>query len=423
MKLEQPVKTFTPEIPRLAVLTGLGYNIGATLFDNFYQFLAIILGSTGIVQGLLTSVRQLGSALLNPLYGYLSDRFGRKPFLLAGNIILAIIALIIPFSPNAEVVLLLVVVQSLFGVILFFPSWIGYLGDYTESVTRGTRIGQFSSVIGWISNIFFLAIAIIMDFQDPTRNSLETLRIPFLIGAIAFVLSAIVTLFLPTSQSKQKKTFFSFNIRELDLPKAFTKFIIVDAIFTLVWGAAWPLFPYVTFGVSKNWLEIGLLIVTVGIAWSLSQRVGGKICDKVGRRKVIIWSRAVVVIPPILFYLAVVTGQIYWIFISNLLVGLLLGGSMIAVQTLILDIAPEEKKATFLSIQGMISGLSAFIGSTITGVVLQFLTGNTQPSLALVGTLLLIIAVLRFIFWFVHFRIEDTLPIPLDLSALSAKKV
>ncbi|MFX0092283.1 MAG: MFS transporter [Candidatus Hodarchaeota archaeon] len=409
MDVEQASIGLDSKIPRFAVLTGLGNNFGSVLFDNFYQYMAIMLGSAGIVQGLLTSVKQLGSALLSPVFGYLSDRFGRKSFLFSGNLVLAIIALIIPFSPNTETVLFLVVFQTLFGVVVVIPSWFGYLGDYTQSETRGTMIGRISSIIGWASNFCLLIIAILMDLQDPTRNSILVLRLPFIIGGIAFLLAAVITLFLPYKPSVQEVKPFTFNIKELRFPRPFTKFIASDTLFTIAWGAGWPLFPYIMFGLSNTWLEIGLLTITTGISFALSQRLGGIISDRIGRKNVIVWSRLGLVASPLLFYLAVITGQILWIFLSNALIGSILGGSQIAAQTLILDTASEEKKASFISIQTMASGLAAFTGSLIMGFILQFLTGNTQPTLVLVGTLLCFVAMARFLFWFSYFRIEDTL--------------
>lgn len=409
MELEQASIGFNIKIPRSAVLGGLGNNIGTVMFDNFYQYMAIMLGSAGIVQGFLTSIRQLGSALLSPVYGYLSDRFGRKSFLFAGNLFLALIALLIPFSPNAEVVLLLVVLQSVFGIVVVIPSWIGYLGDYTESRTRGTMMGRISSITGWTSNFLFLIIVVIMDLQDPTRNSISVLRLPFLIGSIAFALSAVITLFLPYVPIKPRIKTISLNLRGIHFPRPFTKFVVSDVLFTMAWGAGWPLFPYIIFGLSHSWLEIGILAVASGVTLALSQRLGGRICDRIGRRRVIIWSRLSLISPPLLSYLAVVTGQMYWILISNIVVGSVVGGSQIAIQTLVLDSAPGEKKASFISVQTMTSGLAAFIGSTIMGFILQFLTGNTQPSLILVGTLLCIVALFRFILWFSYFGIEDTI--------------
>ena len=58
--------------------------LGLTIYTNLIQYIAILLGSVGIIQGLMTSVQQLGGALLNPVWGRLSDFFGRRRFLFIG---------------------------------------------------------------------------------------------------------------------------------------------------------------------------------------------------------------------------------------------------------------------------------------------------------------------------------------------------
>jgi MFS family permease len=85
-----------------------------------------------------------------------------------------------------------------------------------------------------------------------------------------------------------------------------------------------------------------------------------------------------------------------------------LGGSLIAVQTYILDLAPTDKKATFISIANMMSGLSVFLSSTAVGFLLQAVSGSAPPTLEQVGALMMVVFVLRFILWFSYFIIEDT---------------
>ncbi|MHA1945878.1 MAG: hypothetical protein ACXAC6_09010 [Candidatus Hodarchaeales archaeon] len=44
------------------------------------------------------------------------------------------------------------------------------------------------------------------------------------------------------------------------------KFFLANFLFTIAWGAGWPLFPYVILEVSNSWFEIGLLAFVMGIA-------------------------------------------------------------------------------------------------------------------------------------------------------------
>ena len=224
--------------------------------------------------------------------------------------------------------------------------------------------------------------------------------------------------FLPKSQKTLTQEFLKPKRRRelkefvFQIPTPLKKFFIADFIFTLAWGAGWPLFPYVTFDLCDNWFEIGVLAFSMGITVAISQNVGGWLTDKIGRKKVILGSRGALILPPIFIILAILTNQVSWILITNIIIGFFLGGSTIAIQTLIFDISEmtlenSNSKATYISLAGLISGISAFIGSSITGLVLQILSGTHQPSLQLIGVLMFIVFLSRFLLWFSYFIIED----------------
>jgi len=418
----------TNRFPRLTYILGLGNYIGSVLFDNLYQFLAIMLGATGIVQGFLTSFRQLGAALFNPLWGYLADRFDRRLFLFGGNLVLFLVSLLIPHSPNPLTVLFLLILQTILGLVVVGPAWSAYLSDFTTSRSRGTVLGRISSFITFIGNFVLLIVTFLLDQLDPTRQNIQTLTLPFYISSLGYGFAMFLTIFLPKSQKILNQEFSKpikgWDLKEFfyQIPSPLKKFFIADFVFTLAWGAGWPLFPYVTFELSHNWFEIGLLAFSMGMTVAISQNIGGWLTDKIGRKKVILGSRGALLLPPILIIAAILTNQVSWILVTNILIGFFLGGSTIAIQTLIFDITEivpgnSNRRATYISLAGLIGGISAFIGSSITGLVLQILSGTQRPSLELIGVLMFIVFFFRFFLWFSYFTIED--PIEFQKSSVS----
>ena len=333
------------DFPRLTYVLGLGNYIGSVLFDNLYQFLAIMLGATGVIQGFLTSFRQLGAALFNPLWGYLADRFDRRMFLFGGNAVLFLVSFIIPYSPTPLIVLIILIFQTILGLVVVGPAWSAYLADFTTSTTRGTILGRISSFITFIGNLILLLVTFCMDQIDPSRQNIQTLTIPFLISSFGYAFAMILTLFLPKSRrvetNQELQSVKESNWREFiqEIPTPLLKFLLADFIFTLAWGAGWPLFPYVTFGLSHNWFEIGLLAFAMGITVAVSQNIGGTLTDRIGRKKVILTSRGALILPPFFVIIAIATNEVAWILITNIFIGFFLGGSTIAIQTLVFDIA------------------------------------------------------------------------------------
>ena len=410
-----PNDTRTPDVsfPKLTYVYGLGNYIGSIIFDNIFQFFAIILGSAGIIQGFMTSIRQITSVFLSPLWGALADRYDRRIFLILGNCTFFLISVLVPLIDNAITALILLTIVTLFGTGITLPAWEAYLGDFTISSKRATMLGNINSVLTWSGNVMLLIVTIGMDIMDPTRTNTDVFVFVFLFISLNYLLAIMAGFFLPSAQERSnRKIQIDISIPTIKLkiaafPKPLKKFLLANFLFTIAWGAGWPLFPYVTLEVSNSWFEIGLLAFVMGIAWALSQRLGGMLADKMGRKTIITWTRLALLLTPILMIFAIESNDISWIFLTNIITGLFIGGSFIAIQSLVLDLSNTHNKATLLSINNMVSGLGAFIGSTVTGVCLQFISGNEVPSLEVVSYLLFGVFLVRIVAWFSYFFIEE----------------
>jgi MFS family permease len=302
---------------------------------------------------------------------------------------------------------------TLFGTGITLPAWDAYLGDFTVPSRRATMLGNINSVLTWSGNAMLLLVTIGMDIIDPTRTSTDVFIFVFLFTSINFLLAIIAGFFLPSAQERSnKKIHIDISLPAIKskiavFPRPLKKFLLANFLFTIAWGTGWPVFPYVILEVSNSWFEIGLLAFIMGIAWALSQRLGGKLADKIGRKAIITWTRLALLLTPILMILAIKTNDISWIFLTNITTGLFIGGSFIAIQSLVLDLSTSHNKATLLSINNMVSGLGAFIGSTVTGVFLQFISGNEVPSLDIVSYLLFGVFIVRLVAWFSYLFIEE----------------
>ena len=386
------------------------YAIGSTIFENLFQYIAIFLGSAGIIQGMITSVRQLGNALLNPLWGRLSDKFGRKRFLIVGNFFLGLNAILIPNSPNLALLFTFIVFQTILNAMII-PTWSGYLGDITAKTVarRGAVLGRIGMITTLISNFFLVAILFFIDGLDPKRTSMSILKYPFYIGSLFYIIAFALAFKLPTLKNRKVplKAFPRVNFRNLSFPKPYVRLLILDSLFTIAWSSAWPLFPYANFEIANTWFEIGLLALVSAVFSAIGQNFTGTLIDKFGKRKLIILGRFFIILPPLFYILSISTNNINFIYFSNIIIGLTLGATGITITTLILDNAPEENRSSYQAFYLLITGLSAFVGSTSMGVLLQLLSGNNQPSSNQLVILFLFTAIFRLITWFGFFFLKD----------------
>ncbi len=372
-----------------------------SLLDTFTQYLAIMRGSGGIIQGLIVSVRQLGTALLQPLWGHFSDVYGRRRFMALGLIIMSIIAFLLPFAPTPESILVLIAIQAVFGTMLI-PAWTAWIGDRTTRGNRAQTFGKISMIGVWSAMIVNVIISLNMDINDPNLENVESLRTPMHLASILAVSSAILVLFLSgerpriTKTAKQKKSAIE-RVKDTfeEMDNKFLKFIAIEGIFYFTWAAAWPLFPYVQFDVASNWVDLAYMGLFINVPMGLSYFYGGKLADKIGYKKILLITRPVLVLPPIFFALSLYYNEIALTFLANFSVGVTLGAALVSVNSLIMEYAPETKRASYLSVHAMTIGIVAFVSSTIIGLILQKLAGDTRPPNELIITLLFIVAGMR----------------------------
>jgi DHA1 family bicyclomycin/chloramphenicol resistance-like MFS transporter len=105
-----------PSVPLwlLALITFSG-TVGMYLFVPALPGAAIDLGATTGAMQLTVSLYVLGLALGQPVYGPLSDRFGRRPVLVGGLVLYTLAGLVACLAPNAEVLIVARLFQALGG--------------------------------------------------------------------------------------------------------------------------------------------------------------------------------------------------------------------------------------------------------------------------------------------------------------------
>ena len=138
---------------RLYVLFVIAFvdTIGAALVVPILPFYATRYGASAFLVGLLVSsfsVAQLASA---PAWGRLSDRYGRRPVLLAGLIISALSYIVFAFASSWQVLLISRLVQGIGGGTIGVVS--AYVADASPPDQRTKAIGWLTTVtsLGWLS--------------------------------------------------------------------------------------------------------------------------------------------------------------------------------------------------------------------------------------------------------------------------------
>lgn len=380
--------------------TVTGYTIGLYSLTTYVDYFAVALGTTPFLQSILVSVRNLGGNLLQLLWGVLSDKQGRKKFLLLGFVVYAVTTLSFVFISSPVVLILVVVLQSLLGSTII-PVWNALLGDYSIRKTRGAFIGEITAV-GTIAAVF--AILIVGYASDFIEDELQQYIVPFLVAGFCFFVAAVSSQRITermkpqTSTTSLKETVFK--------DKRFKKFLWINGTYRGVMALAWPLFAFVTVKIiSATKFQMSIIWAVHMLFAALSQKYGGRISDRIGRRK----SLFLFHFPFFMVTLLYAVADHWWYLVAASFFG---GGSVgagtVALNSYILDCAHEEKRASYTAINNLVFGITSFCCSLSAGAIADHVTGliGLVPTLKM---MLYIITVLRIGAAFLYLGADETL--------------
>ncbi len=137
--LRQPVLA----VLLLSVMIAL---LGIGIIVPVMPVFAVSLGAGGLALGSIIAAFSITRTVLQPVVGNLSDRWGRKGFLVSGLLIYSVVGLILP---EATTVFNLIVIRSLHGVgsAMIVPVAMAYVGEMAPLGQEGRYMGMLNIAI------------------------------------------------------------------------------------------------------------------------------------------------------------------------------------------------------------------------------------------------------------------------------------
>ena len=127
----------------LSVMTAL---FGIGIIIPVMPVFAVSLGASGVSLGMIIAAFSLSRGLLQPIVGSLSDRWGRKGFLVIGLLVYALVGL---FLPQATSVSNLILIRAFHGVgsAMIVPVAMAYVSDMAPFGQEGRYMGMLNIAI------------------------------------------------------------------------------------------------------------------------------------------------------------------------------------------------------------------------------------------------------------------------------------
>ncbi|MHA1443057.1 MAG: MFS transporter [Candidatus Heimdallarchaeota archaeon] len=370
-------------------LTNIFSNNSVKQFYVGLQAFTAFLGISGTLMGFLNAIPNL-FGLLQGFFGRLSDKYGRKVILIVSFFILTISSTILIFFTHPAVIVVVVIFQA-FSVAVISPVWYATLGDIAPEKTKATFLGKLAAVTSIVDLVISTILTVLFYLADSNTvingttiyiPVLWQTRIAFIIASLTALGAALVALIIKETrlieeedeEKIKQKSRFTVVFKD----KSYMKYVIISCCFTFFGTLPWGVFNLVMVNVlSMTFWKIMLFLTSITIFRSFIQFLGGKLSDKLARRKPLIIIGAMMA-PSMAFFVVIssATGLWWLMFIDLLISSVGIGLINVLLLAYVLDIAPKDLRGTYIGTLYSFQGITAFIAMLIGGAISDALINN-----------------------------------------------
>ena len=343
------------------LIDGIGAGlIFPVLPDLILEVTGKTLSEAAVWGGVLATGYAVMQFVFGPIVGNLSDRYGRKPILIAALFVLAIDYVIMALAGSIWLLLLGRVIAGLMAATHSTAS--AFMADISKPHDRERMLG----IVGGAMGVGFALGPVI----GGLLAGIDT-RAPFWVaGAMALGNGIFGVLVMPESLPKSKRRAFSLqranplsalkSISALNGVGALLVVFFLYQVALFVYPAIWAFFGREQFGFSTR--DIGLTLFVFGVSMGLSQAVlVGPVVNRFGPYKTAMFGMILEL--GIFSTFAVLTQSwIVWIFVA--LSGL---GSIVmpALQGIMSRAAREDQQGELQGVLGSIAALATIISPLV----------------------------------------------------------
>ena len=262
----------------LAVFSSM---LGVGIISPLLPLYAENMGATGIWLGIIFAGFSVSRAIIMPIAGRLSDRYGRKRFLSTGLLLYAIISLCFIWANSVSQ---LALIRLLHGIAagMIMPIAQAYIGDISPEGEEGKWMGYFNAA-------FFTGFGFGPLIGGTLTEHLGMTIAFSTMSGLNLLAFLVVILFLPEIRQRKMAASSHPSFREMSASGMVRGLFSFRLAFSLGRGAFacfLPIFAGIYLGLSPT--LIGVLLAVNILLMSLLQVYGGNIADRFNRKALII---------------------------------------------------------------------------------------------------------------------------------------
>jgi len=373
-----PVRMIKRVFPILA-LSIFSSMLGAGIVIPLLPLYAESMGASGIWLGAIFAGFSISRTIVTPIFGRLSDRSGRKPFICIGLFFYALISLGFIWADSVSQLVLIRLVHGVAGGMIL-PIAQAYVGDISPE-------GEEGKWMGYSNAAFFSGFGF-----GPLMGGVLTEHLGmdvafFTMGGLNLLAFFIAVCFLPEISRQKLSASPPLSFKEMS--QSGTMVGLFSFRLALTFGRAsfftfLPIFAAVSLGLRPN--LIGVLLAIYLLLSSLLGIPAGRIADRFSRRFLVVLGCLVS-----FTYLALVPlAHDFWQLLALCVLGSL-GGSIAlpAASALTVEEGRKYGMGSAIAVFTMALSIGMAVGPILSGAIVDFTTINSAfylgAVMALVG--------------------------------------
>jgi len=356
LRTKTMVKKIFPVLGLAIFSSMLGVGIVAPLLPLYAERM----GASATWIGLIFAGFSISRAIMMPVAGRLSDRFGRKLFLGFGLLVYALISLAYIQANDVFHLTLVRLIQG-FAAGMVIPIAQAYVGDISPEAEEGTWQGYFNAA-------FFCGFGF-----GPLMGGALTdhfgMNVAFLsMGGLNLLGFFLVLFFLPESVKKNPgNPSRRPSFRKISAAPAIRGLLGFRMAFSMgrgTFAGFLPVFADLHLGLSPT--RVGILIAVNILAMSLLQPVGGHLADRL-KRRLLVFAGSLFTIA---FLALIPSSSSFWELLGICALGSLGGGvSFPAASAMIVEEGRRFGMGSVMSLYGMVFSIGMAAGPLLGGTI------------------------------------------------------
>ncbi len=325
---------------------------------------AVELGAGGFLVGLIVASFNISRTLLSPFSGSISDKWGRKRFIVSGLLIYAVLSVFYVLPENAET---LILIRLLHGIasLLVIPVAMALTADIAPPQKLGLYMGTLNMAI-MIGLGFGPAMGGII------RDTLGFNTAFYIMGGLALITSVMVAVFIPSDKShlshiKRPKP---YPVRKIITHRTAAGILIMRFFAASGQGSVYTFLPILAMKINLSSSQVGIILTMNIFLIAFLQRISGRLADRINPKYLIIagtFASGITVLG-----IPFVNGFTP-ILILNILMGIANGLSLPGGLVITGRLGQTMGMASIMSLNDAAWGLGFIVSPILSGVILDWM--------------------------------------------------